>query len=103
MQVGDSDACCEAPEGTIAPEGTELQTLEMMPGWYRHTPYSAEVLPCRYAFECEGWSAGNLTTRVVVDTTGTVLVAVGNLNINTSTVSAGEYLCADGYTGPMCG
>ena len=98
------NACCKAPEGTAASLelGTELQTLEIEAGWYRHTEYSAEVMPCRYAFECKGWSAGNLTT-IAIDTTGDN----HSETTNTSTaialpVPAGEDLCAEGYTGPMC-
>ena len=25
-----------------------------MPGWYRHTPLSTQVMRCKYEFECKG-------------------------------------------------
>jgi hypothetical protein len=80
------NACCKAPEGTRGVQAlrTELHTLVIEPGWYRHSPYSTEVLPCRYEFECKGWNNAN------------------HAGLNTTAVSAGEDLCADGYTGPMC-
>ena len=58
---GLENACCEAPEGTIAVEkhlgmvtGTKLESLEILKGWYRHTPLSVHVLKCRYEYECKG-------------------------------------------------
>ena len=98
------NACCEAPVGTVASLelGTELHTLEIEAGWYRHTPYSAEVVPCRYVFECKGWSVDNLTA-IIVNATGDD--ASGAINANTTValpIPAGEDLCAEGYTGPMC-
>jgi len=93
------NACCEAPEGTVVTLGTELHTLEIEPGWYRHTQYSAEVMRCRYEFECKGWSASNLTAgfKATADN-----ATADNAGGNATTVSAGEDLCAEGYTGPMC-
>ena len=37
--------------------GTELLTLSVRPNFYRHTPLSKVVLPCRYDYECAGADA----------------------------------------------
>ena len=43
--------------------GTAISTLTIEQGWYRYNPLSAQVLECRYNFECRGTSADavNLT------------------------------------------
>ena len=99
---GEENACCEAPEGTVAPEGTELHTLEIMPGWYRHTPYSAEVMPCRYEFECKGATISNVSHHIAGNNTDnqTSTNATGAVS---EAAAAGDDLCADGYFGPLCG
>ena len=94
----EDNACCEAPEGTTAAEGTDLRTLEIMPGWWRYNPYSAEVMRCRYEFECKGSGIINFTSGTNIENS-----TINHTGISTSiALLAGDGLCANGYTGPMC-
>ena len=107
------NACCEAPKGSLSPEGATLYNLGIEPGWYRHSPYSVEVMQCRHKFECKGSTKGstNFTTDMTTGNTSnfTTQNASEHNLVNASasavvaTVSAGQDLCAYGYTGPMCG
>ena len=87
-----ANACCDTPEGSnAATAGTELQTLETEWGWYRHTLLSAEVVECRYDFECMGPRWLNMSDHI-----GT------NMSSSEAVASTGDALCSTGYTGPMC-
>ena len=76
-EEGNGNACCEAPEGTVAVMPATVQSLTIEEGWYRNDPNSAQVLPCRYPFECAGF-------------------------VNTSNVTGGETGCFEGYAQALC-
>ena len=110
------NACCDAPEGSIASGkfGTDLYSLVIEPGWYRHTSESVEVLKCKYEFECKGGNASavqnatraSFTNATTETNTTNVTDATNAVNTNTTAVvtrSAGNDLCNPGYEGPLCG
>lgn len=62
--------CLAEPEGTHAAPGSTLETLEILPGWYRATNSTAKIFRCYNEDACLGGATG------------------------------AEDFCADGYTGP---
>ena len=79
-----------------------MDTLEVIRGWYRHTELSAEVMPCRYPFECAGSRAINVTVENMLSNRSTGNHSRSNTSIEVVVLTAGDALCSEEYSGPMC-
>eukprot|EP00752_Nemacystus_decipiens_P006539 g5890.t1 len=64
--------CFDSPDGTDDVQGTKLETLEILPGWYRATNETTNIFQCYNEDACLGGQTGD------------------------------EDFCADGYTGHYC-
>ena len=47
-------ACCACPDGAICDEGSTVESIVVLPSYYRHGSTSAQVLACSNALACAG-------------------------------------------------
>jgi len=89
------NACCECVEpGALCDKRkTTLETMVIEEGWYRHSPYTAQVLECEHEHACVGTMRAQ--EQVLNDK-----AEEGAAPMNTSVT--GYSLCNHQYAGPLC-
>jgi hypothetical protein len=87
---------CDEESGMECPDGTQLDKLIVLPGWWRSHKFSHWMRPCPMGvFSCPG----GLGYPGAVN--GTVLAAAG-ANGTTNGDFYSDNLCEAGHTGPSC-
>ena len=52
--LAEGNACCSCPTGAICKEGSSVETIDVLPKYYRHAPTSPQVLECPHKPACIG-------------------------------------------------
>ena len=52
VSSGPLEACCACPKGATCDEGSDIRTIQIDKGWYRHSKLSPQVLECEHENAC---------------------------------------------------